>query len=63
MIEVSFISKSELAQKLKISSRWLAYYLNKKWKNEMKQIGYSRHQHLLTPGQHKFILEKFVFID
>ncbi len=61
--ELTFISKSELAQKLKISGRWLAYYLNKKWKNEMKQIGYSRHQHLITPSQQRFILEKFVYTE
>lgn len=63
MENVNFISKSELAQQLKISGRWLAYYLNVKWKNEMKAVNYSKHQHLITPVQKKFILEKFVFTE
>jgi len=60
---VSFISKSELAEKLKISGRWLAYYLNVKWQKEMKKVGYSKHQHLISPFQQKFILEKFVYTE
>ena len=63
MKTANFISKSELAIKLNISTRWLAYYLNVRWKKEMKQVNDSKHQHLITPEQHKFILDRFVFVE
>ncbi len=61
--ENSFKGKSEIAQKLKISTRWLAYYLNVLWYSELKEIGYNKYSHVLEPEIVNFIYEKFVVTD
>ena len=59
----SFKGKQEIAAELKISSRWLAYYLNNLWYAELKELGYKKYSHILSPNIIRFIYEKFVVVD
>ena len=53
--------KYQLADKLEISRRTLAYWLNTMYFDELVKIGYKKHQKYLTPEHQKFLSNKLGF--
>ena len=53
--------KYQLADKLEISRRTLAYWLNRRYFAELEKMGYRKTQKYLTPEHQKFLSNKLGF--
>ena len=53
--------KYKLAEKLEVSRRTLAYWINTMYYDHMLTIGYKKHQKYLTPEQLKYLSNKLGF--
>jgi hypothetical protein len=49
------LSKSELAEKCGVSIGIVRKWCNVDFFEELKQLGYKKHQHIFTPKQTKFL--------
>ncbi len=59
--EYHYMSKKEYANRLDISVRTLRYWLNGRYYEEMKEIGYTKLQKKLTPKQVTYLDKKLVY--
>jgi hypothetical protein len=57
------ITKKELAAKMLISSSKLAILLNKLWFAEITELGYRKHDHIISPRIYEFIQKIWGFDD
>ncbi len=62
-MKLKILYKKELAEKLERSAASLAYYLNKKYYNELKELGYEKTQRHITQKQYEFLKEKLVIVE
>lgn len=52
------LTKQEVCQILKVSNTTLQYYLNNRYFEELKKIGYRKRQKKLTPKQLNYLNDK-----
>lgn len=58
--QYSVMTKKKLAEKLKVSVRTLRYWLNEKYFEELKEMGYQKSQKIITRKQYSYLHEKLV---
>ena len=57
------LSKKELRLQSGLSETTFRQYLNVRYYNELKTLGYNKNQKILSPAQIKFLRERLVIID
>jgi hypothetical protein len=57
------ISKAELAQKCGVCRGTIHLWLNVRFFEELKKLGYRKNQKILLPPQVKYLTEKLVIIE
>jgi len=57
MANNGMIYKSEVRKILKISPNSMSIMLNITYYEELKEVGYRKRQHLLTPKQYKLLMD------
>lgn len=57
------ITKSELAAKCGISCSTLQTWLNRRYYDELKKLGYEKKHRILRPNLVKFLFEKLVIVE
>ena len=56
-------TKQELSERLGISNRTRAKYMNKLFYAELKQIGYNKNSNILTAAVVQFMLKELTIIE
>ena len=61
--EYRCLSKTEIATLCGVSISTIQQWLNHRYFNELKKLGYCRNQKILLPPQVKFIFERLVIVE
>jgi len=57
------ITKSELAEKCGVSCSTLQTWMNRRYFEELKKLGYNKKQRILLPPLVKFLFERLVIVE
>jgi len=57
------ITKAKLCKKLNVCSKTLSFYLNDKYFDDLKKLGYRKRQQILLGEIYKFVIAKLVITE
>lgn len=62
-LEYRCMSKSELAILAQVSGSTLQNWMNRRYYDDLKKLGYHKNQKILLPPQVKFLFERLVIVE
>ena len=60
MPENQTLTKSELAEKCGVSTQTVKKWCNTDFFEELRKLGYKKHQHIFTPKQTQFLKQNII---